>query len=608
MRLEKIVVEDYKSIKKIEWDLNARLTCLVGQNESGKSNMLDVFDFAQIDNMLTLDFQKHTRRASERYTNQEIPNITFHYNIVVDHFDKFVKNFSSSFSEECNNPQGSPDHIIFETKDQSNASKNFSLINSASPDIKTPLFDSSQFTSSNPEIYDFQTIIIKIKESIDLTYTVTLRDLRDETAIDTSLYKLLKIAGLKDTAKIPTERVQLKQYLDRLNKNLNKKFIKKYYTQDDSLNFEFVHDSGEIYLQIEDGTESTYSIDERSEGFKYYFNLLIEMATLADDDTQDIIFLLDEPGLRLHPSGQRDLLKYLEELSKKYRIIYTTHSPFLINRLHPNRVKIVDRDHELGTNFKHKGFSKNWKPMRSALGLNIKDSFYYSEKALIVEGPEDLIFISSLINYFNQNGKLKINTDLFSFIDAGSESNLPSMVQIIMNDERPTLVLIDSDSKSTYNRLDKKVNQIGNKEILDLIQVNEFNKDAVSIEDLLPSKILQQSVINYCKELVDDETFKLRVLDTTFTLDLSKIKSSRYKTTIATKVKEFYIEEGLEDIDWDKKSTPISKVGIARHFDNLLNDEKFVKTGISFDSSLKLVKTIAEKLSLLDKEHSNNGH
>ncbi|MGQ7944157.1 ATP-dependent nuclease [Flavobacterium sp. WC2509] len=602
MRLEKIIIEDYKSIKKIEWDLNDRLTCLVGQNESGKSNVLDVFDFADLDNMLTLDYKKHTRRASEKYTNQEIPNISFHYNIKVDGFNAFLDAFRSSFSEESVKSSFLPDYIVFETKNQLNTSANFYLINSLTPAIKIPLFDDSQFTISSPDIYNFQTIIIKIKESIDLTYTVTLTDLKNETAIDTSLYKLLKIAGLKDTSKIPTERVQLKQYLDRLNKNLNKKFIKKYYTQDDNLNFEFVHDSGEIYLQIEDGTESTYSIDERSEGFKYYFNLLIEMATLADDDTQDIIFLLDEPGLRLHPSGQRDLLKYLEELSKKYRIIYTTHSPFLINRLHPNRVKIVERDHDLGTHFKHKGFSKNWKPMRSSLGLNIKDSFYYSDKALIVEGPEDLIFISSLMNYFNNKGKLNINTDLFSFIDAGTESNLPSMVQIIMDDDRPTLVLIDSDSTSTYNRLNKKVVEIDNKEMLDLIQVNEFNRDAVSIEDLMPSKLLQQAVINYSKELVEIGVYNLRTPETEFLLDLSKIKASRYKTAVVTKIKEFYFEEGIEEAVWNKKSTPISKVGIARHFDNLLHDESFDKTDITFDSSLKLIRTIAEKLSLLDKE------
>jgi predicted ATP-dependent endonuclease of OLD family len=602
MRLEKIIIEDYKSIKYLEWDLNNRLTCLVGQNESGKSNILDVFDFYEVENMVLLNYQKHTRRASDKYTNQDIPYIQYYYSIDNDSFLKFIQSTEDTISEDAKSLL-LPDYIIFETKNQQNTSDNFKIINSKNPHNKVNLFDINQFVGTAfPNAYDYQTIIIKIKESIDLTYTVTLTELKNETAINTALYRLLKIAGLKDISKIPTDRIQLKQYLDRLNKKLNKDFIKKYYTQDDSLNFEFVHDSGEIYLQIEDGTDSTYSIEERSEGFKYYFNLLIELATLSDDDTQDIIFLLDEPGLRLHPSGQRDLLKYLEELSKKYRIIYTTHSPFLINRLYPSRVKIVDKDKDGGTTFKHKGFSKNWKPMRSALGLNIKDSFYYSDKALIVEGPEDLLFISSLIEYFNKTGKLKINTDLFSFIDAGSESNLPSMVQIIMDDDRPTLVLIDSDSTSTFNRLSKKVADVNNIEILDLIQVNEFNKTAVSIEDLIPSKILQQASINYAKELFEIGVYTLREAATEFNLDLSKVKSSRYKTTIAPKIKEFYLEEGTDEDVWDKKSVPISKVGIARHFDFILNGDDFDKTGINFETCLKLVKTIAEKLSIVEKD------
>lgn len=605
MKLEKIIIEDYKSIKYLEWDLNTPITCLVGQNESGKSNVLDVFDFMEVEKMLTLDYKKHTRRASDKYTNQEIPNIKFYYGVANNSFERFANDFEFYFSDEARKKTLIIKNVVFETKNQLNISDNFKIINGISDnsEITIPLFDINQFVgTAPPNLYDYQTIVIKIKETIDLTYTVTVTELINESAVNTALYKLLKIAGLKDTSKIPTDKIQLKQYLNRLNRDLNKKFIRKYYTQDNSLKFEFVHDSGEIYLQIEDGTESTYSIEERSEGFKYYFNLLIEMATLADDDSQDIIFLLDEPGLRLHPSGQRDLLKYLEELSKKYRIIYTTHSPFLINRLYPNRVKIVERDNEYGTRFKNKGFSKNWKPMRSALGLNIKDSFYYSDKTLIVEGPEDLLFISSLITYFNKEKKLKINTDLFSFIDTGSESNLPSMVQIIMDDDRPTLVLIDSDSTSTCKRLSKKVVDIDNKEILDLIQVNEFNKDAVSIEDLMPSKILQEATINYAKELFEIGVYTLRTEATDFNLDLSKIKSSRYKTSIAIKIKEFYLEEGIDETIWDKKSVPISKVGIARHFDLILNGDDFEKTGIGFESSLKLVKTIAEKLSILDKE------
>ena len=116
MRLEKIIIEDYKSIKHLEWDLNTPLTCLVGQNESGKSNILDVFDFAEITKMLDLNYQKHTRRASDKYTNQEIPNIKFYYNVGNNSFDKFVKEFKPYFSEESQVPTLVFDNIIFETK------------------------------------------------------------------------------------------------------------------------------------------------------------------------------------------------------------------------------------------------------------------------------------------------------------------------------------------------------------------------------------------------------------------------------------------------------------------------------------------------------------
>jgi predicted ATP-dependent endonuclease of OLD family len=601
MRLEKIIVEDYKSIKKIEWTLTDNITCIVGQNESGKSNLMEVFDFIDSIKINELKYTKHTRRSSDKYTNHEIPNISFYYRVDQKKLDSLFNQYRDFIEDLDMFDFYSYDFILYQTLNETEPYLNFWLLNENDPENKRLLFTPELFETDfyYELILDF-TEVLKIKENLDLSFTISINELKNNSDNDTAIYKLLRIAGLKDVSKIPDNKVQLNQYLSRINKDLNKNFIKKYYTQDNTLNFKFVHDTGDIYLQIEDSSESTYSIEERSEGFKYYFNLLIEMATLSLDEENDILFLLDEPGLRLHPSGQRDLLKYLEELSKKYRIIYTTHSPFLINRLYPNRVKILERDLNEGTRFKHKGFSKNWKPMRSALGLNIKDSFYYSDKALIVEGPEDLLFISSLINYFNKEGKLKINTDLFSFIDAGSESNLPSMVQIIMDDERPTLVLIDSDSTSTFNRLNKKVVEINNKEILDLIQVKDFNKDAVSIEDLLPSTILQQATINYAKELIGIDVYAYRTAETEFNLDLSKIKGSRYKTTIAPKLKEFYLEVGTEEAVWDKKSTPISKVGIARHFDLILNSEEFDTTGINFESSFKLIKTITEKLSLLE--------
>ena len=45
-----------------------------------------------------------------------------------------------------------------------------------------------------------------------------------------------------------------------------------------------------------------------------------------------LIILLDEPGLSLHGKAQGDLLRYIKEkLLPKYQVIYTTHSPFMID-------------------------------------------------------------------------------------------------------------------------------------------------------------------------------------------------------------------------------------------------------------------------------------
>ena len=50
---------------------------------------------------------------------------------------------------------------------------------------------------------------------------------------------------------------------------------------------------------------------------------------------------MDEPGLNLHASAQADLLHFIEDLSKNYQIVYTTHSPFMIDSSNLQRVRTV---------------------------------------------------------------------------------------------------------------------------------------------------------------------------------------------------------------------------------------------------------------------------
>lgn len=602
MFLDRLYIEDYKSIAKLNWALTDPLTCLVGQNESGKSSLLEVFHFLDYKRH-ALNYLKHTRRGSDRYVKRQIPVLRFYFQVSEEEIATLYSYFAKPQFGQTGIRQKmrtmTLNRLIIEFAGKNSKVPSARLIGESVSIDLTTLIPQEIYASSLDVILKPITKIIRIDETSKVKFSALLADIISGNAKDTSIFKLLKISGLDVPKEFPTEKREIKQYLRGLNKNLNNNFVRKYYSQDESVQFLFGYDSEELILEIEDGSESSFSIDERSEGFQHFFNILIEMA-LLETENSDVLFLLDEPGLRLHPSGQKDLLKYLEDLARNSRIIYTTHSPFLINRLHPNRVRIVDKNHTTGTDFKFKGFSKNWKPMRSSLGLNIKDSFYYSDKALVVEGPEDIIYLSSLIHYFNSLDAISFNTDLFSFIDSGGESNLPSMVQIIMDDDRPTLILMDSDSPSTANKLRKKVKEVNNTNILDLFEINEFKDSAVSIEDLLPSDILAKATANYCKELEEHGVLKPRQSKSVFALELKEEDSSRYKD-IAKKVIEHFVEVDLPEEDWLRKKVPISKLGIARHFEIIITDPTFKNSNDNFAHCLSLLKEVSSRMGLSEE-------
>jgi ABC-type cobalamin/Fe3+-siderophores transport system ATPase subunit len=72
------------------------------------------------------------------------------------------------------------------------------------------------------------------------------------------------------------------------------------------------------------------SFDERSTGFRWFFSFLAAFSEYENSGSP-VIILLDEPGLGLHARAQADFLRFIDErLSKQCPVIYTTHSPFMV--------------------------------------------------------------------------------------------------------------------------------------------------------------------------------------------------------------------------------------------------------------------------------------
>jgi hypothetical protein len=93
---------------------------------------------------------------------------------------------------------------------------------------------------------------------------------------------------------------------------------------------------------------ATVPFDERSRGFVWFFSFLAYFSKLEEGRASNLILLLDEPGLSLHARAQQDLLRLIDErLAPDHQVIYTTHSPFMVSPGRFHRVRTVV-DHEKG--------------------------------------------------------------------------------------------------------------------------------------------------------------------------------------------------------------------------------------------------------------------
>lgn len=115
-----------------------------------------------------------------------------------------------------------------------------------------------------------------------------------------------------------------------------------------------------------------------------------------------LVILLDEPGLSLHGTAQADLLRYIKEkLLPKYQVLYSTHSPFMIDAGDLLTVRTVEdvttADEILGTKVGDEVLSSDSDtifPLRAVLGYDLTQSLFVGEHTLLVEGPSDLIYLT----------------------------------------------------------------------------------------------------------------------------------------------------------------------------------------------------------------------
>jgi ABC-type cobalamin/Fe3+-siderophores transport system ATPase subunit len=114
-------------------------------------------------------------------------------------------------------------------------------------------------------------------------------------------------------------------------------------------NLESHHLKLNIVERDTNGDDHYFFISDRSKGFFWFFNFVMKLEfnpkVLSADD-RNTIYLLDEPGSYLHAFGQSKLCTKLRSLSESNRVIYCTHSHYLLNPevIPLSSIHVADKD------------------------------------------------------------------------------------------------------------------------------------------------------------------------------------------------------------------------------------------------------------------------
>lgn len=193
----------------------------------------------------------------------------------------------------------------------------------------------------------------------------------------------------------------------------------------------------------------TNNFDQRSSGFRWFFSFLAAFSEFENYE-HGVIVLLDEPALTLHGKAQADFLRYIENvLSQSVQVVYTTHSPFMVDAARLDRVRVIedqgpDRGAIASSEVLAVGDDSLF-PLQAALGYDIAQNLYVGPDNLVVEGTSDFTYLTVLSDHLISLGRTGLD-ERWRILPAGGATNIPAFVALIGRDLDVTTLIDGSPS------------------------------------------------------------------------------------------------------------------------------------------------------------------
>ena len=619
MKLTRARVINYKSIDDSSWVRVDDVTALVGKNESGKTAFLqairkinsisgeeDIFSIRDYPRKGYIKYKKihdqnpcETAQAEFELNAEEISEIEANFGDGILASDKVIvsKNYKNERNWKINLAESvsQPSNVTTFTQPSTPAPTSFQSAVQTVEDVSNVSERiSEQFLEKwLPKFVYFDNYsLMRGKISIN-----ELRQRSDNGGpfddADRTFLSLLTLSGvsLKDLEK-DLGYEDIKVELESASITITDEIF-EYWQQNRQLKVQFdvsqadprdpapLNQGKILHVRIENARHRvTVSFDERSKGFVWFFSFLSYFSHLEETESGDLVILLDEPGTALHAMAQKDFLRFMDErLSPRCQVLYTTHSPFMIDLEKLHRIRLVQDMDGVGTvisddpvhNDKETVF-----PLQMALGYQMAQTLFLSPHCLMVNSPSDLIYLQVLGDMVAAESGIRIDPR-WVIIPVGSTDNLSTFVTLLGENYVSVAVMMDltPTNKEKIEAINRK-NELDGENPVKWVQVTRV-RDA-DIEDLFDPKIYLQLVnLSYAKQL--DQTLTMKSITESNPRIVERLKAYFAKTGIAGGVFDRYVPaayllENFEDFKIHISEESIEKAKtLVERINSLITEE-----------------------------------
>ena len=275
--------------------------------------------------------------------------------------------------------------------------------------------------------------------------------------------------------------------LDAASNDISKRFSEWFGQRRHKIRYQADGDYFRIWVSDDRRPDVNIELESRSKGFQWFFSFYLLFLVESEEGHKDAVLLLDEPGLHLHPTAQQDLISFFEKLSEDNPLIYTTHSPFLIDGEHIHRVRPVTEDKTGHSCISIDGWPKDREtifPLQAAAGYAMVRGLFQHKKNVLVEGMTDYLYLHGLSLHCRKCGRQSLPDDIY-ITPCGGTKYVGHIASLFLGQEVRPVVLLDGDDAGRVRRdsLMKELYAGNEKAVLMLGDV--LGQEECEIEDII---------------------------------------------------------------------------------------------------------------------------